>query len=500
MRIFYFDLDCVRPDHLGVYGYNRETSPIIDELAQDAVVFNRCYASDTPCLPSRAALFTARPGIANGVISHEWPGCNMRFPATHGHGWNVYPEYKMPMRLLQENGYHTATFSIFAQRHVAWWFNAGFSEILNPTKPTSSEESESVNPRVLKWIKDNIHQHEDLFVHINYWDVHTPYTPKQACRDRVAQHPLPDFPDEAKIKDDYENFYGPKSARDIQIRNLPDYKSRTPFAPDEISNRDDFKMMMDSYDGCVATIDQALGEIIALLKEEGVYEDTAIIISADHGEAIGQMGMYFEHGVAVDAVGHVPLIIRWPGLTEAGGHCEEMVYQYDFMATVMDLLEIEQPSLWSAQSLLPALQGDNFEGHPYVVYGCGIFALQRAVQNKDYALVKTFHPGCSPLDDLYLFDMQADPNQSQNIAAENPTIVAQMEALYAEWWQGWCTGPNAVVDPMHLQTPDFSYFPPEQMFRRLEYLGRTDQIADLEKRLQTTRRRVQAHPAPESRY
>ena len=81
MRIIYFDMDCTRPDHLGVYGYNRETSPVLDELAQSSVVFDNCFASDTPCLPSRAALFSCRPGIANGVISHEPPGCNFRFPA-----------------------------------------------------------------------------------------------------------------------------------------------------------------------------------------------------------------------------------------------------------------------------------------------------------------------------------------------------------------------------------------------------------------------------------
>ena len=66
MRIIYFDMDCTRPDHLGVYGYRRETSPVLDELARSSVVFDNCFASDTPCLPSRAALFSCRPGIANG--------------------------------------------------------------------------------------------------------------------------------------------------------------------------------------------------------------------------------------------------------------------------------------------------------------------------------------------------------------------------------------------------------------------------------------------------
>jgi len=122
MRIIYFDMDCTRADHLGVYGYKRDTSPVIDELAERSVVFENCFVSDAPCLPSRAALFSCRPGIANGVVSHEQPGCDFRFPSQQ---WSYYPEYTMPMRLLQQHNYHTVTFSIFAQRHSAWWFNSG---------------------------------------------------------------------------------------------------------------------------------------------------------------------------------------------------------------------------------------------------------------------------------------------------------------------------------------------------------------------------------------
>ncbi len=487
MRIIYIDIDSVRYNHLGVYGYQRETTPIIDELAQDAAVFENCFASDTPCLPSRAALFSARPGIANGVISHEWPGCDFRFPARDGMS-RYYNDYTMPMRLLQQNGYHTVTFSIFAQRHVAWWFNAGFSEVNNPTQPCSHENTGSINPRVLQWIENHIHEHDDLFMHINYWDAHTMYHPDDECRARVAQHPLPEFPDEALINDHFQNFYGPKSARDIMIRRKPDYTSPNQYHPDHIANREDFKIMMDSYDGSIATVDQAIGEIIAALKAAGVYEDTAIIISSDHGEAIGQLGMYFEHGVAVDGVAHLPLIVRWPGLTDGGLRSDAMIYQYDFMATIMELLGIEQPPRWDAASFASVLRDEDFAGRPYLVYGCGIFALQRTIRTPDYALVRTFHPGCSPLDDRYLFDMQADPNQSSNIIEARQDVLDHMERLYSEWWHSWCTGPDAVIDPFHIQTPTFSYFPMEDMIERLEYLGRQDQIEDLRQRLSSQRR------------
>jgi arylsulfatase A-like enzyme len=160
-----------------------------------------------------------------------------------------------------------------------------------------------------------------------------------------------------------------------------------------------------------------------------------------------------------------------------------MLYQYDFMAALMELLGIDRPSGWEARSLAPVLRGEPMEEYPYLVYGCGIFSLQRAVRTREYAYVKTFHSGCLPLEPAYLFDIRSDPHQFTDIGREHPQVVAQMESRYAEWWRRWCTGPDAVADPMLAQAPTFSYFPPEQMFRRLEHCGRQDQIEDLKQRL-----------------
>jgi len=509
LRIVYFDLDTTRADHLGPYGYERDTTPVLDDLASESVVFENNFASDTPCLPSRAALFSCRPGISNGVISHESPGYNFRFPAREGMAKH-YPEYKMPMRLLQENGYHTITFSVYAQRHAAWWFNSGFSEVSNPSWPTGHEQTDTINPRVKNWIKENVKDEEDLFLHINYMDAHTPYSTKEEnshrsideeCFERVSRGPLPDFPDEETIKYHNENVYGPKTARDIMIRQ-PDnnYNSPWEYMPDEISNLEEFKLMLDAYDSEIAKMDKAIGAILDLLREEEVLDETVIIVSGDHGEAIGEQGMYFEHGVAVDAVANLPLMVRWPGVTDSGRRCGEMVYQYDFMATIMDLLDIDIPRNWEARPFTPALCGEEFEGRPYVVYGMGIFTLQRAVRTDDYTYVKTFHPGPYPYKDRYLFEVGEPEIESNDLQEKEPETLAEMEKLYSEWWNDWCMGPNAVVDPFHLQTPSFEYFPVEQMFDRLEFLGRDDQIADLKERLKTRRRQKETHPFPQSRY
>ena len=70
MRILYIDIDSLRPDHLGCYGYHRNTSPNIDRIAAEGVRYENCYVTDAPCLPSRTALWSGRFGIHNGVINH----------------------------------------------------------------------------------------------------------------------------------------------------------------------------------------------------------------------------------------------------------------------------------------------------------------------------------------------------------------------------------------------------------------------------------------------
>src|ERR1700694_2501205 len=126
MRVIYIDIDSCRPDHLGCYGYGRNTSPNIDQIASDGVRFSRVYASDVPCLPSRTALFSGRLGLHTGVNGHGGTAARMRYP---GDGHATQPD-KLPLPMaLSRGGVQTITFTTFAQRHLAWHFYAGWNEI-----------------------------------------------------------------------------------------------------------------------------------------------------------------------------------------------------------------------------------------------------------------------------------------------------------------------------------------------------------------------------------
>jgi arylsulfatase A-like enzyme len=487
MRIIYFDIDSLRPAHLGCYGYSRPTSPTVDALAAEGVRFDGCYGSDLPCNPSRAALFSGRFGILNGVVGHNGPGQHMRYP---GEGHRHDPERPMFMRHLQHAGYNTVSFSGFAQRHMSWWFTAGFTEFHGNKLPGGLESADDVNGLVEPWLQDN-GQSDNWFLHVNYWDVHHPYRAPDRYWDRVqAAGPGLEWPDDEKIRADYDRYYGPRSARDWGIMEQQwagrAYFERFPRMRPQIRNRADLQAFVDGHDAGMAYVDDAIARILDILRELGIYEETAIIVSSDHGESVAEQGLYFEHGNASEGTAHQPLVIRWPGVTDRarGASYDGLLYQLDLVPTVTDLLDLEIPSGWSGKSFSPALRGEPWQGRDHLVWGTGIFTFQRAVRTRQHLFIRTLHPGCLPVEPISLFDMQDDPGQEQNLAASDPQTTAAMDHLLSNWWSDHCTGPGSVRDPfqdMMDVSPD-TYIPLEAVLSHLEEEDRPGQARDLRRR------------------
>ncbi len=170
MRIIYVDVDSLRPDHLRCYGYHRGTTPHLDELAARSVVFDRYYCSDSPCVPSRAALSSGQFGIRNGVVGHF--GEAGRFRLESGH--DADPVRPLLGQRLEQHGYRTASVSMFAERHRAYWFCGNFRENLRASADTNNEPAHDVNRVALDWLRRN-HEDENWLLHLNYWEPHTDY-------------------------------------------------------------------------------------------------------------------------------------------------------------------------------------------------------------------------------------------------------------------------------------------------------------------------------------
>jgi arylsulfatase A-like enzyme len=485
MRIIYVDIDSCRPDHLGSYGYQRPTSPVIDGLARHGLVARNCHTSDAPCLPSRAALFSGRLGVNNGVTCHNGPASQLRYAGgTHTHD----PERPMWMRALQVAGWQTVCFSSFAQRHLAWWFSAGFTQFFGNQLAGGSELADEVTDKALDWLQRN-GAIDNWFLHINYWDVHTPYKTPENYREKVRRGPPPTYPDRAQVALDADRWYGPRTSRDwwyqANWRNPGDPETR--LMPDGGPDTwDRYLAFLDGYDAGIAYVDDCVGRLLEALERIGVRDETAIIVSADHGESIAELGLYFEHGNCCEGTTRVPLVIHWPGKTGGGRVLDRLMYQLDLPPTVLELLGMEIPAGWDGRSFAAAFDGNDDVGRSHLVVGTGIFSFQRAVRSQSHRMIRTIHSGLYPYDDLYLFDLAADPGQNVNLAATHPDVVAELDHVLLEWTYRYTTGPAGVRDPFQEQlraglSPDL-YGPRELIERRLQELGRQDQLADLRRR------------------
>jgi arylsulfatase A-like enzyme len=486
MRVLYIDLDCCRADHLSCNGYPRDTSPNIDRVAREGVSFTRCYCANSPCVPSRASLFFGRHGFNTGVVGHHGAGELYRRSDIYRGHWRDMERPTLPMHLWQ-HGVKTVTFSCFHDRHNAWWFTAGWEEVHTFTRKRGQERADEVNAAFLPWLRQ--HGREDNWlIHLHYWDIHSPYRVPEQLAGKFRGQPGPDWPDQDTIERQ-QSFYGPRSAVDLYTgyeRWLGDGHSRpVSYMPDAIRTREDFILLVDGYDAAIAYADQHAGQVLDALDELGVLDETAIIVSGDHGDSFGEHGQYMDHGIANDAVHNIPMIVRWPGVTTRPGCCDSMIYGMDLAPTLCELLNFPVPPRWDGRSFAGALRGGEFAGWPYQVWDHGIYTFTRAVRTRDWLMISVLHPGLYPYDEpIMLHDMRADPHQAINLAADRPEVASELTGLMEEWRQEQIRKGGA-PDPLEQMVGEgpFLYYTPERMFERLERTGRAHIIPELKARL-----------------
>lgn len=490
MRILYIDIDSQRPDHFGCYGYHRNTSPNIDKLAAEGVRFNNYYTPDAPCLPSRTAMYSGRFGIQTGVVGHGGTAAQPKIEGPTRQFRDLFDEQGLA-RQLQDLGFHTAMISPFGQRHAAHWFYAGFHEIHNTGKG-GMESAEEVWPVIDKWLKDNVDgkPKDNWFLHINLWDPHTPYRVPMEYGEPFANDPLPKWLDDPKLIERHVKMVGPHTALDYNMyddREPPQY----PRQPGKVTDLKSMRRAIDGYDTAVRYVDDYIGKIVQRLKDAGIYDQTAIIISADHGENLGELGIYGEHGTADHITCRVPMIIKWPGMKK-GLVDDGLHYNIDLAPTLMDLLGGKPCPIWDGQSFAATLRDGSKTGHEELILSQCCHVCQRSVRFDNWLYIRTYHDGFHLFPSEMLFDIVCDPHEQHNLATQRPDICGEARRRLDQWHekQMWKM-PSPKVDPLWTVIADGGPFharhvpgvsPLPKYLERLEKTGRSEGAAELRRK------------------
>lgn len=448
MRILFIDIDTLRPDHLGCYGYHRNTSPNLDWIASQGRRFENCYVSDAPCLPSRAALWSGRSGFHNGVINHGGVAAD---PFHEGAGRLFRDRWDASGWLPQlcKAGLYPVSISPFGERHSAWWWYAGWREVYNPGKG-GVELADDVTPLALDWIRRNA-QRDNWFLHVNYWDPHTPYRTPSEYGDPFANDLLPAWLTEEVRQRCWQGF-GPHSAREPHGLDDADYMAQYPRVPFRIDSMDAVRQWIDGYDTGVNYADHHVGLLLDALRQEGVLDDLVIIVTSDHGENLGELNCWGDHQHADHITSRVPLLMRWPGLIAPGMVDRALHYHFDWAATLIELLGGQVPANWDGVPFTQALRSGQEAGREALVLSQAAWSCMRSVRfqyaGQDYICLRTFHDGHKDLEPVLLFNLTQDPHEQHDLAALHPELVDLAMSKLAGWQYQQSLTHTTDVDPM----------------------------------------------------
>ena len=326
-NLLLISIDTCRADHLKCYGYDRDTSPHLDQLAKEGVLFENSIAAAGWTVPSHMSMFTSLYPAIHGVVT---------FDARLGEGVPTLAQY------LAQGGYVTAAFVTGPAMNHHYGFNRGFQLYDDFTVGMTFERVDWRNNGLDQVVTDSVitnlatqwlkrHSQQNFFLFLHYWDCHYDY--------------LPPPPFDRKFDPAYK---GHEDGRDVANRetNILKYISIM-----------DLAHMMALYDGEIAHTDEEIGKVLELLQDLGLSEKTLVIVLSDHGEAFLEHGKLRHGNSLYEEVLHVPLIMRLPGVIPAGKRVAGNVSHVDLMPTVLGLLHLPSPLQTQGIDLSPVMLG-----------------------------------------------------------------------------------------------------------------------------------------------
>ncbi len=477
MRIVFLDLDTLRPDHLGCYGYFRNTSPNIDSIAKDGVRFDNYYCSDAPCLPSRSALSSGMFGIHNGAVGHGGTAGD-QFLEGRPREFRQRFAWTNLFHQFRKAGLYTCSISTFAERHTSYWYYGGFNEIHN-IGGGGGERADEVSPVAIDWIKKNA-KRDNWFLHINMWDPHTTYrTPADFGNPFEGDDFMEHTWMTQEIIDAQRKEASPHGVRELGMYDNTPYP-QFPRQPMEVKNMEDYRTLIDGYDCGIAFMDMHIGKIFDALREEGVFDDVSFIITSDHGENIGELNSYSEHSTADNITCHIPMIIKWQGGMK-GISDDSFRYNIDLAPTIADLFGLSKAKEWDGESYAEMIKSGVPSPREYLVLSQMAHVCQRSVRFGDWIYMKTYHDGYHNFPKEMLYNVKEDYHETKNVAAEHPEICDRAAHMLLDWFDDCMKSSRQPIDPMQTVLREGGpYHTRGHLKEYCEFLRKTDRADEAE--------------------
>ena len=408
-------IDCLRADHVSAYGYARETTPTLDEVARGGVLWRHAQAASSWTKPSVASLLTGAYPSQHGAFQGVKRNGRGRAVTTDA----ISAETPTLAERFSQAGWRCGAFINNAQLDEFTGLHRGFE-----TYQPRAGKADRILASLEQWLRADADR--PAFAYLHFLEAHWPYKPR---RRHIAQFG----------GDRDTNVFSRYSARDFGRLRREVARGEATLSAEEL------KQMIQMYDGAVRRLDGKLKRVLRMLEGLGLRDETALFVTADHGEEFLEHGRIGHgHDLAQEVI-HVPLVASIPGLPRPEIRCEP-VGHVDLGTTMLHtagIADSDEPNLLNGvDSLRPVVSELRIRRRYTQALRRGKWKLQRryafecddadALRNTPHELARTmpYKLECE------LYDLDADPAEQRNLAGQTSAQapLAELTASLDRWW------------------------------------------------------------------
>ncbi len=397
-NILLIGIDTLRADALGAWGREPSPSPSLDRLAGESDVWLDAYTALNVTNPSFDSIMTGLYGKNHGVYDLQTP---------------LPPSHTTLAEKLAGAGYDTL--ALISASHLgdhSSGLGQGFAEFHAATEQSAAEMNVD---STIDWLAARADRTQPFFIWLHLFDPHTPHTPPEP----------------------FALGFRPASPMGLApVRSWVPFRQPGPRGFTEAVLGAD----RDLYFGEVAYLDRQVGRLMDFLESRGLLRNTLVAVVADHGENLGEHGIRFRHVGLFDTTTHVPLMIRWPDRRERQGHrIEGLVQTIDLYPTLLAAARLKVNPMDGED--LRTLTGEGRTGRR-AVFSEHAGRLGVSVRTREYRY--GLNQGNKPFPDgPFLYDLKADPQETQNLAGRGLPVERELNGLLLRWLADRRRAPHA---------------------------------------------------------
>lgn len=382
-NILFFGIDSLRSDHMSLYGYDRLTTPHIDNYIEDGgIVFDKMYSPSIPTTPGYASMVTGMDCFTTNIVAlrdeHGIPG-----------------EVRTMPEILRDYGYTSTYIGGHACRGCDKYITY---QDWNPDK------AEEMNKAAIPELERLAKQDQPWLLFMRHMDPHSPYYTKEPFT-RMFYEGNEFDPENKSLKPVYEF----KPFRDYFLSWFPEGCT-------------DAEYIIAQYDASVAYMDLCINHILEKLRELGLEDDTIVVFTSDHGETLYDHDCYFDHHSIYDNVLTVPFAFKYSKF-EYAGHIDTITQTKDILPTILSLCGIDCGIKFDGRDMTKAISGEGVREEPEFYITEATWMRKHGWRTPEWKLIVALEPDFHFKPEVELYNLIDDPTEYNNLAEQEPEVV-----------------------------------------------------------------------------